>query len=226
MTNLSPRVTILCDFDGTITPSDLADFIFRNFAGCGLTYSIQWAQGLIDTREEITRTFATITATPDEIAAALADISIDPTFHELVAFASQAGIELAVVSDGLDWAIQTVLEAHGIHGLPVYANHVVFEGVKFACEFPWYDPSTPLVGVCKPLIVRRYRQDGGQVIYIGDGRSDREAVFEADLVFARDALLAYCRSQGIRAVEFRNFNDICEQILPWLELLAKKPAAN
>ena len=89
------------------------------------------------------------------------------------------GIELAVVSDGLDWAIETVLESHGIHGLPVYANHVVFEGAEFHCEFPWYDPLTPLVGVCKPLIVRRYRQDGGRVIYIGDGRSDREAVAEA-----------------------------------------------
>ena len=225
MTDLSPRVSILCDFDGTITPSDLADFIFRNFAGCGLFYSQQWAQGLIDTREEITRTFATITASREEIAAALAGIAIDPTFPDLVAFARQNGMELAVVSDGLDWAIDTVLKAHGILGLPIYANHVVFEGEKLTCEFPWYDSSTPLVGVCKPLVVRRYRAEGQRVIFIGDGRSDREAVLEADLVFARDALAKFCQEQGIPASGFRNFNEICSQIARWLDDPRKNLAA-
>lgn len=226
MTDPFPGVTILCDFDGTITPSDLADFIFRNFAGCGLFYSQQWAQGLIDTREEILRTFETISTPPEEIAAALAGISIDPTFHDLVAFASRMKVALAVVSDGLDWAIETVLAAHGIRGLPVYANHVVIEDGKFHCEFPWYDPLTPLVGVCKPLIVRRYRQGGGRVVYIGDGRSDREAVAEADLVFARDTLVGYCREHGIQALEFSNFSEVCSQVAPWIESLRNKPAAN
>ena len=225
MTDWSPRVTVLCDFDGTITPSDLADFIFSRFAACGLFYSRQWAQELIDTREEILRTFATIRAGPDEIAAALALIDIDPTFQELVDFTRQREIELAVVSDGLDWAIDTVLKAHGIQGLPVYSNHVVFEGGRMTCEFPWYDPLTPLVGVCKPLVVRRYRQDGGRVIFIGDGRSDREAVLEVDLVFARDALAQYCREQGIPAKEFNNFSEICSQIVLWLGAPDKKPAA-
>ncbi len=226
MTNPIPRVTVLCDFDGTITPSDLADFIFRRFAACGLFYSKQWAQGLIDTREEILRTFATISAGPDEIADALAKIDIDPTFEELVAFTRQQGIELAVVSDGLDWAIDTVLKAHGIQGLPIYANHVVFEGGRMTCEFPWYDSSTPLVGVCKPRVVRRYRQDGGKVIFIGDGRTDREAAIEADLVFARDALAHYCREEGIPALEFNIFSEICSQIANWLRASDKKPAAD
>jgi 2-hydroxy-3-keto-5-methylthiopentenyl-1-phosphate phosphatase len=217
MTDSSPTVTVLCDFDGTITPSDLADFIFSKFAACGLFYSRQWAQNMIDTREEILRTFATISAGPDEIAAALATIEIDPTFPELVAFARQKGIELAIVSDGLDWAIDEVLKAHGIQGLPIYSNHVIIEGKKWSCEFPWFDPSTPLVGVCKPLLVRRYRQNGGRVIFIGDGRSDREAVMEADLVFARDALAQYCREQGIAALGFNNFREVCLQLEPWLE---------
>ncbi len=223
MISPSPRVTVLCDFDGTITPSDLADFIFRRFAACGLFYSRQWAQGLIDTRQEILQTFATISAGPEEIAAALAEITIDPTFPDLVDFTRQNRLELAIVSDGLDWAIEAVLKAHGVQGLPIYSNHVIFEDGRMTCEFPWYDPSTPLVGVCKPLLVRRYRQDGGQVIFIGDGRTDREAAIEADLVFARASLAQYCREQGIAALGFDNFSQICSQIALWLEGPGKKP---
>ncbi len=222
MTNPIPEVTILCDFDGTITSYDLADFIFSRFAACGLFYSNQWAEGLIDTREEILRSFATISAGPDEIAAALAEIPIDPTFQELVAFARQTGIELAIVSDGLDWAIDVVLKAHGIQGLPIYSNHITFEGGRIGCEFPWYDPSTPMAGICKPLIIKRYRKADGKLVYIGDGRSDREAVLEVDLVFARDALAQYCREQGIAALEFSNFNEICSQLQLWIGSAGKK----
>ncbi len=225
MIDLSPRVTVLCDFDGTISPADLADFIFARFAACGLFYSIQWAKGLIDTREEILRSFATISAGPDEIAAALAKVDVDPTFQELVDFARQTGFELAIVSDGLDWAIDVVLKSHGIQGLPIYSNHVTFKSGRIACEFPWYDPSTPMSGVCKPLVVRRYRQGGGRLVYIGDGRSDREAVREVDLVFAKDALAQYCREQGIAALEFSNFREICGQLQLWLESSGNKMAA-
>ncbi len=225
MTNPIPRVTILCDFDGTISPADLADFIFARFAACGLFYSNQWAQGLIDTREEILRSFATISATQEEIAAGLAKVDIDPTFQELVDLARRREIELAVVSDGLDWAIETVLMAHGIQGLPIYSNHVTFDGGRISCEFPWYDSSTPLAGVCKPLIIRRYRKGGGRLVYIGDGRSDREAVQEVDLVFAKDALAQYCREQGIAALGFNNFRDVCSQLTLWLGNPGKNLAA-
>ncbi len=217
MIDLSPRVTVLCDFDGTISPADLADFIFARFAACGLFYSNQWAKGLIDTREEILRSFATISAGPEEIAAALAQVDVDPTFQELVDFARQTGFKLAIVSDGLDWAIDVVLKAHGIQGLPIYSNHVTFEGGRIGCEFPWYDSSTPLSGICKPLIIRRYRQGGGRLVYIGDGRSDREAVQEVDLVFAKDALAQFCHEQGIAALGFSNFREICGQLQLWLE---------
>ncbi len=226
MTDSSSRVTVLCDFDGTISPADLADFIFYKFAACGLLYSNQWAQGLIDTRQEILRSFAEISAPQGEIAAALANVAIDPTFQELVNFTRSWGIELAVVSDGLDWAIDSVLKAHGIQGLPIYSNHVFFKGGRIGCEFPWYDPSTPMSGVCKPLVIRRFRQEAGQIVFIGDGRSDREAALEVDLVFAKDALAEFCREQGIKAFEFNNFREICGQLASWLESREIKPAAS
>ncbi len=216
MNTPAASVTILCDFDGTISTVDLSDFIYRNFAACGLQYSDQWALGLISTRQEILQTFATITAGRSEIAAALKSIPIDPGFHELLALTKNPGIKIAVVSDGLDWAIQTVLLAHGINGIPVYANHAVFNGELISFEFPWFDPSTPLSGVCKPLIVQRYLQQSSLVVYIGDGRSDQDAVREASIVFAKGPLVEFCRTQGIAAQEYTSLSEVCDWLTPWL----------
>ncbi|HUH97706.1 MAG TPA: MtnX-like HAD-IB family phosphatase [Anaerolineales bacterium] len=219
---LNPRVTILCDFDGTISPSDISNFLFSRFAGCGLYYEEQWHKGLIGTREQLELTFATIQAGPVEIAEKLKEIPIDPTFHELLAFARQHEIGLAVVSDGMDWPIEVVLARHGIGGLPIYSNHVSFEGERPVCTFPWYDPSTPMAGTCKPLIVQRYRQQGSRIVFVGDGRSDREAARGADLVFAKGELADYCHLQGIRALQFNTFTEVCAQLVPWLREIKKE----
>ena len=46
------------------------------------------------------------------------------------------------------------------------------------------------------------------VIFIGDGLSDRFAVREADLVFAKHDLLQYCLANGIAFEPFRAFADV------------------
>ncbi|HTX79269.1 MAG TPA: MtnX-like HAD-IB family phosphatase [Longilinea sp.] len=209
-------VVILCDFDGTITPLDHSNFIFMRFAASGLTYVEQWEKGLISTRQQIDLTFATMDTGPDEIVSALREIPIDPTFYELMAFVDQHDLGLAVVSDGMDWPIEMILAQHGIQGLLVYSNHMAFENGRPVCTYPWYDPLTPMSGICKPLIVRQYRDKGSRIVYIGDGRSDREAAKEADLVFAKGALADYCRVDGIAFLPFDAFTDICSQLEPWL----------
>jgi 2,3-diketo-5-methylthio-1-phosphopentane phosphatase len=212
---------ILCDFDGTITPLDHSNFIFLRFAASGLTYVEQWEKGLITTRQQIDRTFATMEVGPDEVAAALKEISIEPTFKELITFAYRNDLGLAIVSDGLDWPIEVILSQHGIPDLPVYSNHMTFEGKRPVCTYPWYDSSTPTSGICKPLIVRQYRQKGSRIVYIGDGRSDREAAREADLVFAKGDLAEYCRADGVGFLPFDTFTDVCSQLTPWLQNLKK-----
>lgn len=220
----SRSVSILCDFDGTISTVDLSDFIYSNFAACGLKFSDQWALGLISTSQEILQTFATVSAGRSEIGAALETIAIDPGFHDLKALAEDNDIELAVVSDGLDWAIQTVLQANGVNGVPIFANHVVISGERISFEFPWYDPSTPLAGVCKPLIVKRFLNKGDLVVYVGDGRSDHDAVHEANVVFAKGPLVGFCREQGIAAHEYENLSQVCEMLTPLLAEWKKPPS--
>lgn len=206
-------LAILTDFDGTISDFDVSDFIYQNFAAVGMFYAEQWSKGLISTREEVLNTYATVTASQEAIAAALATVPIDPTFHELVELTDRRGLELVIVSDGMDWVINTVLAAHGIHGLPMYANHLVFADGKPTITFPWWDQLCPMDGVCKPQVLRRFSDAGKRIVYIGDGRSDRLAAEHADVVFAKNALVDICRAQNIVAHEFTRFREVCD----WLE---------
>lgn len=48
----------------------------------------------------------------------------------------------------------------------------------------------------------------GEVVYVGDGYSDRCAALSADRVFARDGLAAYLGDQGVPYEPFTDLGDI------------------
>ena len=65
---------------------------------------------------------------------------------------------------------------------------------------------------CKPAIIRRLRKKQQAVVYVGDGLSDRFAVEEADVVFAKHELLAYCRKRGLACRRFETFGDVQREL--------------
>ena len=201
-------VAVLCDFDGTLTSRNVMDFLYQRFAACGMTYAEQWEHGEISTPEEMRLTFATVHASRQEMETELAGLEVDPGLPELVGFCQERGYPLGVVSDGLEWYIRFLLQLHGAADLPVYANRLLFGRSGFRLEFPWYDKETPKRGVCKPKIVRSFRESGFKVAFVGDGLSDVDAVTEADRVYARAGLLAHCRAQGIPAIAFGSLSDL------------------
>ena len=70
---------------------------------------------------------------------------------------------------------------------------------------------------CKPAIMRRIRKKQRQVIFIGDGLSDRFAVEAADVVFAKHELLAYCRERRMACRAFETFADVQKELAEMLE---------
>ncbi|MDX9864229.1 MAG: MtnX-like HAD-IB family phosphatase [Anaerolineaceae bacterium] len=207
MCETHPKIAILSDFDGTIA-EDLSDILYRTFAECGMKYARMWAEGEIGTPEEIIKTFATVHASQEEMKTALRAARFDDSFRPFVAFCLQKGWEVAIVSDGLVWAIQTVLDFHHIPAVEIYANHIFFTGEGYTFEFPWFRPETPHAGVSKPAVLQRYRQAGYRIIFIGDGRSDKDVIGLTDVLFAKDELLALCRQAGVQAEPFERFVDV------------------
>ena len=203
---------MLCDFDGTATLIDVTDTLYLEFGDevCKATTE-RWARGEITTPEELRTCFSRMYPRKEEMEAFLDTVPLDPGFEALVSFCRRRGYEFAVLSDGLHWYIDRILERHGFEDIKVYANEITFneDGVEFA--FPWHDPDTPMRGTSKPSIVRDYQQEGFAVVFIGDGLSDTEVAGVADVLYATDRFLEICREEGIPAIPFSELEEVVEK---------------
>jgi hypothetical protein len=65
-------------------------------------------------------------------------------------------------------------------------------------------------GTCKRERVRAHGRGGRAVVFIGDGTSDRYAAHHADIVFAKNALLAWGRATGRPFLAWDRFSQITD----------------
>src|SRR5690242_19273057 len=101
---------ILCDFDGTITIEDATDALLERFAHPDwLKLERDWREGRIGSAECMAGQVALLDASREEIDAHLSTLRIDPAFPSFVEAVISAGLTLCVVSDGLDYAIKSIL---------------------------------------------------------------------------------------------------------------------
>lgn len=202
---------VLSDFDGTIA-DDLSTLIYTKFASVGMHYADLWSQGLITTPEEITMTFETINASKTQLAQAICEAYVDLYFPVFFHLCKEKSIKVAIVSDGLEWSIRTLLAHHGVENIDIYANQIHFLDEGYGFSFPWHHERCPHSGVCKPIIIEKYQAQGKKVIYIGDGKSDREAIHEADVIYAKDHLMDYCNNENVPAIGYQNFKNLVETL--------------
>lgn len=212
---------VLCDFDGTISLCDVTDALLQQFGrpGCA-ELEADWEAGRIGSRQCMSGQIALLDASPDELDAALAQINIDPSFKDFAIAVQAHGIPLHIVSDGLDYAIHSILRRHGLGELPVFANHLAQSGERrWALQFPYAtNDCRKASGHCKCAHVARQRQQWGNVLYVGDGSSDYCVSHQVDLVLAKHKLIDYCTQQHIAHHAISSFAQ-AQALLP--TLLAK-----
>lgn len=201
---------ILCDFDGTICLPDATDALLERLAAPEWrTLERQWREGLLGSRECMSRQVALIDASDADVDAVLEGIEMDPAFPAFVAQARALGIELAIVSDGLDRAIHSILRRHGLDDLPLVANRferATARGWRF--ESPHADAACRAEsGTCKCAWAARAQDAGERILVIGDGQSDVCVAGRADFVFAKSRLLAHCRDAGLPHRAIAGFDD-------------------
>jgi 2-hydroxy-3-keto-5-methylthiopentenyl-1-phosphate phosphatase len=218
--------TILCDFDGTVSVEDITDSVLERFGRPGWQAIEQaWRRGEIGSHDCMAQQVALLEASREDMDAHLDSMSIDRAFVHFVAAAREAGMPLAIVSDGLDYAIRRILGNHGLGDLPIIANRLEAVGAReWQLEFPYGNPTCRVAaGNCKCSCAGRARVEQRRVLLIGDGASDFCVAGEADLVFAKHRLIEHCRSAGIPYVPITGFADAID-LLP--TLLAGELAAH
>lgn len=202
------------DFDGTISIEDSCYLMISRFCRPGWqALNEQWEKGELGTIECARRTFELFDASQEELLQFCQQIPIDSSFKNFVAWATQKGDKIYILSDGYDLNIKTILKQNALEHLPFYANQLCYAVGKFDIASPYHNPECGKCGTCKKSLLEQLREKEAKTIYVGDGTSDKCVVECADTIFAKNELLKYCQESGLRANGFKSFKDIIE----WFE---------
>ncbi|MGH9396912.1 MAG: MtnX-like HAD-IB family phosphatase [Terriglobia bacterium] len=218
----SPKPVVFCDFDGTITMTDVTDVILSRLADpAWREIERLWRGGNIGSRECLERQLALVRTTSKELNEIIDSVPLDPGFAEFVRYVRKNRVPFVVTSDGLDYVIRRVLAHSGFHAGPRNGIHFfstsgrLVKG-RLSVSFPHAAPScTHGCATCKPHILDSQRGSHWPAIYVGDGLSDRHAVKHADFVYARQPLLDLCRQDGVPCRPFETFADITSALSRW-----------
>lgn len=219
----SPEPFVVCDFDGTITLTDVTDQILERMAAPGWrNFEQMWSEGRIGSRECLEQQFALVETTCRALNAFIDSIPVDPGFAGFCRFVQKNAVPFVIVSDGLDCVIRRVLRRCGVqkrmrNGTHFFSSAVRLRRGRLSLQFPHaFASCSHGCATCKPRLIRQLRGHHWPLLYVGDGLSDRYAVGEADFVYARPTLLSFCREKGIPNRNFTTFEDVEYELTQWL----------
>jgi len=205
-------VSVLVDYDGTVSRRDIGDVLLARHAlvprEAVLARDADYAAGRAGSRELMQWDMEVLPRDAALLRAVAAAIPQDETFVSFAAAVRAAGAALEIVSDGLGFYVEPNLARldPALADLPVATNANDVDGGGMT--FPYGHPACFVCGTCKRERVRAHEAGGRVVIFVGDGQSDRYGAHHADIVFAKDALLAWGRATGRDFLEWETFASI------------------
>ncbi len=194
-------VSILVDYDRTISFRDVGDDLLARHgppAAVLAAVEAEYDAGRRGSRELIEWNMDTLPVDARMLREEAAAVAQDRAFPAFVVLARGAGALVEVVSDGLGFYVASNLEAldPGLADLPIATTRNEVRDGRAGVTFPYGHPDCAVCGTCKRERVRAHQASGRFVVFVGDGTSDRYAAHHADLVFAKDKLLAWMRATG------------------------------
>jgi|ERR1041385_1008086 2,3-diketo-5-methylthio-1-phosphopentane phosphatase len=213
-------INIFIDFDGTITRQDVGDAMFEH---CGGNQSIQAVNDYRESKISAVECFVRECDACSEVdKSALDDFldaqEIDPTFKDFIDFCRAQSMTPCILSDGMDYYIKRILVNNGVGDVHFFSNKldlVPVNGstrVQFQPSFPYTDEVCDRCACCKRNHMLSLSGDEDVIVYVGEGYSDRCPARYADVVFAKDDLLKYCRQENIPFFEYQSFADIVKRL--------------
>ena len=204
----------MIDFDITISTKDSTDILLETHQPeFKRELRKRYKAGELSIREFIKNGLSSLNITKEQYIQTLKkNVPIDETFIDFV----KSGVEFKIVSAGARLNVQGTLSRYKIN-LPdseVISNDLKFNGIaknEITVENPFLDKEK-YYGVDKKEVTENFKNQGYEVIFVGDGPSDYRAMEVADFVFVRKGTRAvkFCLENGIEFREFENFGEILE----------------
>jgi 2,3-diketo-5-methylthio-1-phosphopentane phosphatase len=206
--------TLVVDFDGTITEQDLLDTIAQTFGDEEVYREVD--EGLDDhsltLNEVIRREFEPVrTPLPEVRSWVLDNVRVRPGFREFVELARERGWRFVIVSSGFRELIEPVLEREGVADVELLSNTVDADPDGWKVRFRVSETCDVCGQPCKRSTAAALA-DGTELVYVGDGYSDRCAAESADVVFARRGLATYLEERGVPFEPFEDFHSVARSL--------------
>jgi len=206
---MKKKIKIITDFDNTMSTVDLIDrLIVKIFGEKGEKLVSDWESmkiGAVFAHKQMEKNQK---FTNEIIKETAKETGLEKGIHELLDYCKENDIALIVVSDGFDVYIDDVLSRNNLSDLPVYCNKTVFSNGRMEIKHPFGSDECDFCGHCKDKTLDMLVDENDYVIYVGDGNSDFCAAMKADVVFAKNELLDFCKKRKLFYFEFRDFFDV------------------
>ena len=208
-----PGLTVICDFDGTVTTADIGYALCERFApGVLARADERWRAGEVSFHDAYRIACLELTAPHEEMVGHALEVAVvRDGFLELVETCVSGGVELIVASAGIDLYVEPVLRRHlGAlrDRIEVRANAGTITSGGVAVTFPHLHPDCAACGNCKGLHARRAQAEGRVVIGVGDSHTDACLAGQVQHLFARTWLAEHCRGRGIMHHAYDDFHPV------------------
>jgi 2-hydroxy-3-keto-5-methylthiopentenyl-1-phosphate phosphatase len=193
-------VQLVLDWDGTVTVRDSLLMVVCEFGDPAMEDELDaaLADGRMTHREVMEAEFATVRAPLAEVVSfVVANAELRPGFRELV-----ERFDPLILSSSFHETIEPVLARERV-AARVKANRV--DPSPAGWRILWESDSE--CTVCGEPCKRASLPDG-ELVYVGDGYSDRCAALASDRVFARAGLADYLQAQGVAFEPFDTLLDV------------------
>ena len=205
------KIAIQFDFDGTITQEDVSFLLLDEYVGHKWRdYLEEYMEGRIPVGTFNKKVFGMMKAdrqTMTELVLNSEKVIIRPGFLEILDYCYQKDYKAVIVSNGLTFYIDAILENLGVDGIEVHAAENEFnpEGM----EVRYVGPDGNEIETCyKEAYTESLQKRGYDVIYIGNGNSDIYPAKRSIHTFATGDLLEKCHEEDLDCIPFHDFFDV------------------
>ena len=208
-------VSIICDFDGTITQEDFGGLLAKRFGDEGIIRSHfqSFANHQLQLRDLQAKIWPSVRITEQEFERFFHENKkLRDGFIDFVAHCQDHNVDLQIISGGFSFYLERFYAEYDID-LPIKHNIGKLKDGGVQVEFPYLSNNCDYCSNCKRPSVHDLKKAGKYVVGIGDGTSDYCMAKEANKVFACSGLIDFCEQNKITYQPFTHFNEITK----WLQ---------
>ena len=205
------KLAVQCDFDGTITEEDVSFLILDTFVGNKWREMLtEYMEGRIPVGAFNKKVFAMVKAdkqTQLDVIFNSDRVKIRPGLKELIDYCSHQDYRFIIVSNGLTFYIDALLESLGLKNVEVFAATNEFRPDGMIASYIGPDGQEMEAGF-KESYTKLLKKEGYQVVYVGNGVSDIYPSRLAVKVFATGDLPHKCEEEKLAYTPFDDLHDI------------------